>query len=309
MRYGATIADRIGSEMKDVDRAVIEHNYGGGQLLAPLVYKDAKMDGDYLKPVKFKGFANTGRPDLGRDIVDPRAFTRSTLNEFLKFGRQLLFMHSSYNQVGEITRADVVEKGTRSMFGIRDGGLLVEGFVDSPVDEELGYIPDHEYAKLIHFVRMQVRRGRLKLMSIGWRPVKTESVRMKDPRTGAEQNFRLIKSLILGEISLVTMAMNPQSAVEVQELQKAFSKMYGADVSDALFSDEMSADEIGNAISEDLPGFTKRDLTHLFKAAYKEAALQIADEQKRAGHDSGAQKMRVISLNEEKKSGFKVVRL
>lgn len=261
-----------------MNEAVIESNYKGGALFAPLEFK-AEDDDDrnsFSKPVKFRGFANTGKPDLGDDIVDPEAFNKSTLAEFLKFGRQLFFMHNPYSQVGEITAAEVVAKGTRSMFGIKDGGLLVEGFVDSPVDPESGWIPDHELAKVIHFARMQVRRGRLKLLSIGWRPTKTEIVTAPDPRRGGEERrFRRVKSLILGEISLVTMAMSPQAMVEAEALKKAFAGMYGDAVAEAMFA-EGSAEDVLNQIPEKVDGLDAPTLRRIFAKVAADAALEMA---------------------------------
>ena len=259
----------IGEQMsrhqrRELNDAVIESNYKRGALFAPLQFKADDEDSGFLKPVKFKGFANTGKPDLGDDIVDPEAFTKATLNEFLKFGRQLFYMHSPWAQVGEITSAEVVQKGTRSMFGIRDGGLMVEGFVDSPVDDELGVIPDHELSKLIHAVRLQVRRGRLKLLSIGWRPTKTEYITAKDPRRdNEERRFRHVKALILGEISLVTMAMSPQSMVEVEGLRKAFAGMYGDDIADALFCDDVTDQQAHERIPEKVSDFNETTIRRL----------------------------------------------
>ena len=81
------------AERKALDEAVVQSNYGGGALLAPLQFKANEDDEGMLKPVKFRGFGNTGKADLGDDIVDPAAFGKQTITEFLKFGKQLLFMH------------------------------------------------------------------------------------------------------------------------------------------------------------------------------------------------------------------------
>ena len=71
-----TLGQRIGkAERRAMNDAVIESNYKGGQLFAPLQFKADDDDGSFMKPVRFKGFANTGMPDLGGDIVD-----RPTLN-------------------------------------------------------------------------------------------------------------------------------------------------------------------------------------------------------------------------------------
>jgi hypothetical protein len=319
-----TIGDRISPEQRRaMADAVIESNYKGGSFFAPLEFKrDDADDGDrFLKPIKFKGFANTGKPDLGDDIVEPEAFNKATLNEFLKFGRQLFFMHSPYSQVGEITEAEVVTKGTRSMFGIKDGGLLVRGFVDSPVDEETGMIPDHELAKVIHFARMQVRRGRLKLLSIGWRPTKTETITAADPRRAGEQRrFRLVKSLILGEISLVTMAMSPQAMIEAEALKKAFAGMYGDDIAAALFCDE-SAGDVCNRIPEKVDGLDEPTLRKIFaevsaavvremvasKAAGLDADGIAAAKAAKALDDGGSERvLNLVSLNQDAATGRKL---
>jgi len=262
-----------------LNAAAAESNYKGGALFARLEFKEDASDGDsLLKPVTFQGFANTGRADLGDDIVEPEAFSKATLAEYLKFGRQLFFMHNPYSQVGEIVEADVVPKGTRSLFGIKDGGLLVKGFVDSPIDPETGWIPDHELAKVIHFARMQVRRGRLKLMSIGWRPTKTEYVTAPDPRRGNEpRKFRLVKSLILSEISLVTMAMSPQSILEVEGAAKALAHFYGQDVTDAIFEDAGGLPAALEAIPEKVDGLTAERLRAIFTKAADDAAAAIRE--------------------------------
>lgn len=278
--------------ISQADRAALnaaaEANYKGGALFARLDFKEDDSDGDsLLKPVAFRGFANTGRPDLGDDIVEPEAFTKAALAEYLKFGRQLFFMHNPYSQVGEITEAEVVAKGTRSLFGIKDGGLLVKGFVDSPVDPETGWIPDHELAKVIHFARMQVRRGRLKLMSIGWRPVKTERIVAPDPRRGGEQRqFRLVKSLILGEISLVTMAMSPQSILEVEGAAKALAHFYGPDISAAILEDAGGLPAALEAIPEKVDDLTIDRLRAIFAKAADDAANLLAA--RKGGDDTPA---------------------
>jgi hypothetical protein len=263
-----------------LNQAAAESNYKGGALFARLQFKeDGDAESSMLKPVTFQGFANTGRPDLGDDIVEPEAFGKAAIAEYLKFGRQLFFMHNPYAQVGEITAADVVAKGQRSLFGIKDGGLLVKGFVDSPIDPETGWIPDHELAKVIHFARMQVRRGRLKLMSIGWRPTKTEAITAADPRRGNEQRrFRLVKSLILSEISLVTMAMSPQSLLEVQGAAKALAHFYGQDVADAIFEDAGGLPAALGAIPEKVDDLTVDRLRGIFAkvAGDAEAAILAA---------------------------------
>lgn len=262
-----------------LNAAAAESNYKGGALFARLEFKEDTSDGDsLLKPVTFQGFANTGRPDLGDDIVEPEAFSKATLTEYLKFGRQLFFMHNPYSQVGEVVDAQVVASGTRSLFGIKDGGLLVKGFVDSPIDPETGWIPDHELAKVIHFARMQVRRGRLKLMSIGWRPTKTEYVTAPDPRRGNEpRKFRKVKSLILSEISLVTMAMSPQSILEVEGAAKALAHFYGQDVADAIFEDAGGLPAALEAIPEKVDGLTAERLREIFTKAADDAAAALRD--------------------------------
>ena len=266
----STIGQHIGrNARRKINETIAEQNYGGGSLYAPLQYKG---DGeDLTAPVKFEGFANVGGPDLGGDIVEPAAFTNAALSEYLKFGRQLLFMHDRYAQIGEITSAKRVAKGTRSKYGITEGGLYVEGFVDSPIDEELGMIPEHPLAQVIHFARMQVRKGRLKLLSIGWRPIKTELVKRPDPRSGGEpKTFRLVKQLLLGEVSLVTMAMSPQSMVE---LQKAYSEAYGDEITGALFAEEFTEEDLAR-VPDEVDDFSIENLKRL--AMMADVAAEVA---------------------------------
>ena len=298
-------------EKQALDDAVVQSNYGGGALLAPIEFK-ANAEDDFLAPVKFSGFANTGRADLGMDIVDPAAFTKSTIDEFLKFGRQLLFMHDRYSQVGEITAANVIKKGSRGPFGIRDGGLKVAGFVDSPMDE-FGMIPDHALAKIIHFARMQVAKGRLKLMSIGWRPTKTEIIKAADPRRGGQKlTFRLVKELILGEISLVTMAMNPQSMIE---LQKAMENVYGDEVAGAMFCEGVSCEDILNKVPEKVEDFTEDNIRRMVVEASQKAALHIErttldDDLDQPDTKAETQELKLVTLDDlSKKQTLKLIGL
>jgi len=285
-------------ERREMTDQVVERNYDGGQLFAPIQFKasEDEPDNDFMKPVKFQGFANTGHPDLGGDIVEPSAFTKATLTEFLKYGRQLLHMHDMASQVGEITGVEVVATGKKSILGNRAGGLMVQGEVDSPFDKDM-MIPDHPLAKVIHFARMQVQKGRLKALSIGWQPVKTEMKRMKDPRTKLDRNFRFVKSLLLREVSLVTFAMNPQSIVE---LRKAYEGNYGPEIADALFCDDPGQCEV---IPENVDGLTFDRVKELAIVAATNAAEQIstegadelAEEENTAGASSG---MKLVSLND-----------
>ena len=277
----ATIGQLLSrGQRQALHKSVGEANYGGGAILAPLQWdRKANEEPDIMKPVRFSGFANTGVADMGDDIVDPAAFTNQTISEFLKFGRQLLFMHDAYSQIGEIDGAQRIKAGQR-MFGTNEGGLKVDGFVDSPIDPELGMIPDHPLAKIIHFARMQVTKNRLKLMSIGWRPTKTEMIRREDHRRGGEmRNFRHVKALILGEVSLVTMAMNRQS---VAELQKAYKGMYGDDIADALFAEGFGEDEAA-IIPDRVDGFDMENIKRIVASA----AGAAADKRARAHEETG----------------------
>lgn len=311
MEHDQTVGQRLApSSRRALNEAVIESNYQRGALFVPVQFKAAAPDEDpyeaMRKPCKFRGFGNTGRPDLGDDIVDPNAFTKPTLAEFLKFGRQLMFMHNPYAQIGEITSAETVQKGERSMFGIRDGGLLVGGFVDSPIDEETGTIPDHELAKVIHFARMQVRRGRLKLLSIGWRPTKTEMITAPDPRrNNEERRFRLVKSLILGEISFVTMAMSPQSIVEAN-IKAAFAGMYGPDIAEAMFA-EGTEEEILNQIPEKVDALDAPTLRRIFAKAAADARRESVAGAVDPDEPAPAVRMNVVHLADAPR--YKVVSL
>lgn len=298
----STVAQRMTRQARrELDEAVASANYDRRCIYARLNYKiedpDADAPDSFMKPVKFEGFANTGRPDLGGDIVDPRAFTKSTLDEFLKYGRQLLFMHDPYAQIGEITAAVPVLQGTRSMFGITDGGLKVAGFVDAPPDDEFGLV-DHPLARVIRFARVQVSRGRLKLMSIGWRPTKSEYIKAKDPRRGGEERqFRLVKSLILGEISLVTMAMNPQAMFQ---LQKAYEAAYGPEISGALFAESLSSEDAGRIIPDRVDGFTVERLRSIIGGGLSKMAADRREGSIDEGPDNApaapSQKVRLVHL-------------
>ena len=303
----------LGQNMSRADRkawseAVVEANYGGGNFYAPIQFKADDSDG-FEKPVAFEGFANTGKADLGRDIVDPSAFTNGAIAEFLKYGRQLLFMHDRYAQVGEITEAKRVKAGTRNQFGVTDGGLYVAGFVDSPVDPDSGWIPDHPLAQIIHFARMQVKKNRLKLLSIGWRPTKTEMIKAPDPRRSGEMiMMRRIKQLILGEISLVTMAMNPQSMIE---LRKAYQSQFGEEITDALFSETLGTDQI-TSIPEKVDDFNLDRVRQLVVGASARAAL-IGRKSIGGDHstDEGAasQELKLVHLEDRNRRPIKLITL
>ena len=311
----STIGQRISRKTKkEVRDSVAETNYGGGAILAPLQFKaeDDEAETEFLGAIEFEGFANVGGPDLGGDIVEPSAFTRATIAEYLKFGRQLFFMHDRYSQVGEITAAEKVLAGTRSKFGIKEGGLLVKGFVDSPLDDE-GMIPDHPLAKIIHFARMQAKKGRLKLLSIGWRPVKTELVKRPDPRRGNEEaTFRLIKSLILGEISLVTMAMAPQSMIE---LSKAYRGAYGDEIAGALFAEEFDETDLAR-IPENVEGLTIERLREMVTAAdalalaakvQPEEGIDAIDEEGAGGE--AEKDYEIVSLRDLSETDYEIISL
>lgn len=197
------------------------------------------------------------------------------------------------------------------MFGIRDGGLKVEGFVDTPIDDELGIIPDHPLAQIIHFARMQVRKGRLKLLSIGWRPTETEMIKAKDPRRGnREMSFRKVLALILGEISLVTMAMSPQSMIE---LRKAYGAAYGDEITDALFCDTADEDMIRNAIPEKVDDFDEENIKRLVVMAAANAlpAIRKGDIDANDDDDSGTpnQKMKLVSLDGRREQKLNLIHL
>jgi len=305
----STIGQRMSrADRKELDRQVTEANYDGGQFYAPIQFK-AEEGSDFEKPVSFEGFANTGKADLGRDIVDPSAFNNATLAEFLKYGRQLLFMHDRYAQVGEITAANRVKAGTRNQFGVTEGGLFVKGFVDSPIDPDFGWIPDHPLAKIIHFARMQVKKGRLKLLSIGWRPTKTEIVKAPDPRrSGQTVTMRRVKQLILGEISLVTMAMNPQSMIE---LRKAYQSQFGEEITDALFSESMGTDKIME-IPEKVDGLDIDRVRELVVGATARAAIlgrKTIDEEPEADEGAASQELKLVHLEDRNRKPIKLISL
>lgn len=301
----------LGQRMSRNDRqkltnAVAERNYGGGQLFAPIQFK-ADDSADPMKPARFQGFANTGHPDLGRDVVDPRAFTKQTIDEYLRYGRQLCFMHWQDAQVGEITSAKVVLPGGRSIVGNTKGGLRVEGFVDSPFDE-FGMIPDHSLAKVIHFARMQVAKNRLKALSIGWVPVETKMMKMIDKRTGKEAMFRVVLKLILREVSLVNFAMSPQSLIE---LRKSFTGEYGEDIAEALFCEDPKSCEI---IPEKVDGFNFDRIRDLVVKSSIQAILHNqsggkSPESEQEEQKSEPQQMKIVSLDDSPKKQIKIVSL
>lgn len=311
-----TLGQRLSrGERKKLNDEVIASNYDGGQIFARVEYKaEEDGDSDFLKPLKFQGYGNTGVPDLGRDIVDSKAFTNQTIGEYLKFGRQLMFMHDFFEQVGEITAAKRIAKGKNNPFGIEDGGLWVEGFVDSPVDEELGYIPDHPLAKVIHYVRMQVRRNRLKALSIGWRPVKWEIRKMPDPRFNNEEfNFRIVKQLMLREMSLVTFAMNPQSMVE---LRKAFEGMYGPDITAAMFCDEYECRLPGQGMGkvpekvDDLDEENVRRIISSCAAKHAKGAQSEEPNAVKGDHgDASGRRIKLVSLHDRIEKKIELVSL
>ena len=301
----STIGQRMSrADRKEMDRQVAEASYKGGDLYAAIEFKAEQEEDDFFAPVKFRGFGNTGHPDLGRDVVLPEAFTDSTIKEYLTHGRQLMFSHGFREQVGEITGASVVKTGSRSIVGNRMGGLKVEGFVDSPFDKN-GMIPDHPLAHIIHFARMQVQKNRLKALSIGWMPVKTEIKRIKNPRTGVMENFRFIKSLLLREISLVTFAMNPQSTIE---LQKAMTCAYGEEITKALLCDDPAGCSM---IPEKVDGLNENRVREMVVSATARAALigrkTIEDDQE--PDEGAASQLKLIHLEDRNRRPIKLVTL
>jgi len=302
----STIGQRMSrADRKEMDRQVAEANYKGGNLYAAIEFKADPDEDDFFAPVKFRGFGNTGHPDLGRDVVLPEAFTDSTIKEYLTHGRQLMINHGFREQVGEITAASVVKAGSRSIVGNRAGGLKVEGFVDSPFDKN-GMIPDHPLAHIIHFARMQVQKNRLKALSIGWMPVKTEIKRIKNPRTGVMENFRFVKALILREISLVTFAMNPQSTIE---LQKAMTCAYGEDIAKALFCDDPAGCK---TIPEKVDGLDIDRVRDLVAESIARAALlgrKTIEDEPNTDEGAASQELKLIHLEDRNRKPIKLISL
>lgn len=129
----------------------------------------------------FEGYASTfGNRDLGGDIVEPGAFTK-TLKERGARGVKMLLDHDPRNRIGAWT--DLKEDAT---------GLYVTGrlFMEKQIGRE---------------THIDLKGGALDKMSIGYRTIQSTD----DGRRRA----RVLKELDLMEISLVTFAMNESANV------------------------------------------------------------------------------------------------
>jgi len=129
----------------------------------------------------FAGYASTfGNRDLGGDIVEPGAFSK-TLKERGAKGVKMLLDHDPRNRIGAWTT--IKEDST---------GLFVEGrlFMEKQIGRD---------------THIDLKGGALDKMSIGYRTQKSSD----DNRRRA----RILKELDLLEISLVTFPMNEQASV------------------------------------------------------------------------------------------------
>jgi HK97 family phage prohead protease len=129
----------------------------------------------------FEGYASTfGNRDLGGDIVEPGAFTKSLAAKGAK-GVKMLLDHDPRNRIGAWT--DIKEDDT---------GLFVKGklFMEKQIGRD---------------THVDLKGGALDKMSIGYRTQKSAD----DGRRRA----RLLKEVDLLEISLVTFPMNEQASV------------------------------------------------------------------------------------------------
>ena len=131
----------------------------------------------------FSGYASLfGRVDLGRDVVERGAFSRS-LAERGAAGVRMLFQHDPNQPIGAWT--EIREDGR---------GLFVRGRLTP------GVAKSREVLELM-------RGGALDGLSIGFRAVRAKS----DPRSGV----RRIMEADLWEISVVTFPMLPDARIDM----------------------------------------------------------------------------------------------
>lgn len=126
----------------------------------------------------FEGMAAVyGNTDLGGDVVEPGAFTK-TLKDSNE--RPILWQHDAHEPIGMGTFVD-------SAKGLQVAGQLV---LESPVAVK---------------ARALMRQGAVKGLSIGYDPVVSEYDR--------ENDVRRLKELKLWETSIVTFPMNPMAQI------------------------------------------------------------------------------------------------
>ena len=132
---------------------------------------------------QFEGYASLfNLPDLGKDVVEPGAFSTSLARRGPR-GIKLLWQHDPSEPIGQwlVLRED-------------GRGLFVKGRLS------LGVARAREILALM-------RDGAVDGLSIGFRTVKARS----DPRTG----YRRLIEIDLWEISIVTFPLLPQARVSV----------------------------------------------------------------------------------------------
>jgi hypothetical protein len=130
---------------------------------------------------QFEGYASLfNLPDLGKDVVEPGAFTASLARRGPR-GVKLLWQHDPSEPIGHWL---VLREDGRGLF-VR-GRLLIE-------------------VARAREVLALMRDGAVDGLSIGFRTVKART----DPRTG----YRRISEIDLWEISIVTFPLLPQARV------------------------------------------------------------------------------------------------
>ena len=138
-----------------------------------------------IGPRHFEGYGSIyGNVDLGGDIVVPGAFNKS-LGEHKSQGTMplMFWMHDPAQVPG--VWSEMSEDGT---------GLYVKGEI---LDTALG-----------RDVRTLLEKKAVRGLSIGYRPVETDWDR---------KGNRLLKTLDLNEVSIVSMAMNPLARIEAMK--------------------------------------------------------------------------------------------
>jgi HK97 family phage prohead protease len=166
--------------------------------------KDVKDSGS------FEGLAAVyGNVDLGNDVIEPGAFTRTLKNSGGKV--PILWQHDPKEPIGAGRLSDSRE------------GLVVAGKL----------VMESDVARKAHgLMKAEVLNG----LSIGYDPVKAEHDKKRDAR--------LLKEIKLYEVSLVTFPMNPKALVssvksQMESIASSVKSLYDGIKSGNPLSQEM----------------------------------------------------------------------
>ena len=281
----ATIAQRVGrSQARKVREEVLRSQFAEQRDIFGSVEFKAEDDSDGR--IWFEGMANVNKVDRYGDLVEPNAFRRS-LKSYLKHNPIVLFMHDRWAPIGRITDAE-----------IRKNGLWVRGYV-MPLVDEAGFELAGEMASYLKWVRSLVKQDVIRTLSIGFYPLRSKQVNMKDPMwPEKERKVRIIQDLELLEISFVSLPASRESTVDAKEVRDALAKIYG-DAAVELIEEEEPPGQLGYlaSISADIT-YDGTSTGKEFETVPVSITWLKGEDQEEIEQATGAPKLEVVHLSE-----------